>query len=468
MFLALAFVVGHSPVTNATTAATTNAATNAATNTAETAATIAATWPGALERLQAGAYEEARPLLLQLGERTGDSAKGNAEDDADDDAEGDTKDPGRTLSPGSELPPEYFTARAYLALRDKEPEDAWRFIERGILAERAPDETLLPLEKTQILLSGAKAALVVYSAFDQLDPICMVVHADGEYAVALPMDSTGSRSSWLGDVWPRIPKDIDRLFVVPPFVDGQPVLGFEAEVANLHPDHPLGPQIEVSYLQWSSLLGWSAAPRTRSGDGLVLIGGEDAALEAETMLGGRPRNDPLAAEQVLSDEAANADVLHLMRPIVATSQGLRTGSDTVPWQDVANHPMIADLIILSSDSDAEAAAARAFHQAGARSLLLLPSTLDLETRQQLEQSLYLLLRRGLPRDQIPGTLTEAKTRLWGAGHLPVYALVPKRGLGSLILSWVIFVGTGFVVLRFWLRRVISNPGPTTPAAPAGR
>ncbi|MEZ4651165.1 MAG: hypothetical protein R3E97_20725 [Candidatus Eisenbacteria bacterium] len=317
--------------------------------------------------------------------------------------------------------------------------------------------------------------------------------------------------------WSRVPDSTERLFLQPPlalldlpYEDGAvPEGGGES-------GETLASRYGVSFLPWSSMLSWSAAPRTRSGDGLVILGtleGDDAAQ----ILGGSPRNAPAPATQAdWEAQAKEADVLHvwkagdsdsaddMSRSVPAETRGdapgttrsdrqwgnrwiagLKLDDTSLGLTDLAAIELNADAVLVDpgrmfGDPNRCAIALLA---AGARSALILDSELSDADVQSVERELYLALRSGLPRDRaaqrvrslveagdtpsrasgrmVSGHMVSAhmpSVRVWGPGHLPVYSLMAKRGLGALLLSWVLFLTTGFFVLRFFVRRYVRTDG----------
>ena len=453
--------------------------------------------------------------------------------------------------------PEVFAGLAYAALAADAPDSAWVQVETGRqrylewltgFAPEPEDRPVISLDSLELLLSGAHATLLAYGDSRRLAPLCFVVHPAGTHVFAIESDAVrqAMAEAWTGaagiDVdsrvlahellrtpWSRVPDSAERLFLQPPLA----LLGLPFEDSVI-PDESgeneetLADRYGVSFLPWSTMLTWSAAPRTKSGDGLVILGtleGDDASK----ILGGAPRNAPEPATRSNFEELApKADVLHLWKMqssganegLGATAAarehrpwygGIRLDDAELQLPELAGAELEIDAALVDpsrvlGDPDRMVIALLA---AGARSAFVLGRELSEPTVQSAERELYLALRSGLPRDRAvqsvrrliadgrdaggrdaaggdaaggdaaggdtadesdasenlaSGSLASRaegsmpSLRVWGPGHLPVYSLMPKRGLGGLLISWVLFLTTGFFVLRFFVRRYVRTDG----------
>lgn len=388
---------------------------------------------------------------------------------------------------------EIHAGLAYAALAAGDPETAWRELETGrqkLIAELwtlPPDfgGDPLSLAEIKVLLSGAGATLIAYGDSSVLPPLCFVVHAGGEVAFAIEDEAVRAvlgEGSWnqaegaelldalLRDPWTRVPAASGRIFLQPPLeLSGLP---FGEVGPRTTPTATPGRALPLSLLPWSSMLGWSSAPRTRSGEGLALLGAADDD-RLRLLLGGRPRLAPAPATQAEFVRAvARADVLHLRaedqgsaEALAPSDAGLRLADAVLTAQEVADLEAAADLIILdpgrTPDADHTAVALLA---AGVRSVVTFEPTLAPSELDALERELYLLLRSGMPRDEAVRRVArlgsparpQGVVRLWGPGHLPVYALTSKQGLGGLLVSWLLFLIAGFFVFRYFVRRFLGR------------
>ena len=388
---------------------------------------------------------------------------------------------------------------AYAALAQDDPAGAWHELELGRLRylawltgfpQEADAHSPIALETARILLSGSHATLLAFGDSRILAPLCMVVHADGEHAFAiesgrvraaldrgpgaeiLDHETIAILEDLIGAPWSRVPPTTRRIFVQPPvalwnlpFAEAPiPALGDEVSPT-------LGDRYPISYLPWSTVLSWASAPRTRSGDGLAILGGRDDD-SLRDVLGGRPRNAPIAATtENLGTTASDADMIHFRgRPARLESgaaTALRLDDADLDPVGIASLEYLADVVLLEPGryTGDIGVIVCAFLAGGVRSVLALDRSLADSTADAVVHDLYLRLRAGTPRDRAVGEVYSAfeeqghplgpnALRVWGPGHLPVYALTAKRGIGTLLLSWVLFLGTGFFLLRFFVRRFI--------------
>jgi len=383
-------------------------------------------------------------------------------------------------------------------LRTGDVEGAWRSIEQGKRAQflrwSGVDLDPVSLEDLQIWLGGAEASLLVYSDSERLPVVAFFIDSDEIVAYELvgqgrpeTKDRAGATSVEIqaralasslfnAELAKRV-VSATRLFVVPPY--GESSIPFSAVVDLLATEGPGSPELAVgkgpplSLLPAASFLSGRISPRMRSGSGLTVFSphlenAQQFALRKDRVWLG----DEARWGRFGDKDTRDSDVLHFEVPLLARDAWEPVGLGT-PFEFASPDTIVPQLAfdwssafqIQARDPVARRSFVLRFLSRRSRSFGINAQSISPEVAEEAGVLLFENLRSGLARDEaMRATRRELRTRgrsledvyalqIWGAGNLPVYALVPPRGIGGLLIAWAFFLISGFWIVSFLGRRL---------------